>query len=760
MHAPDPHAAVPPIPGRDPGSGGGRAPQRTHRAHPTHRTRRSRHGRAVAALAVAAAVVAGGFALARGGEAIGRFSGPAGASGASPDVLPDPVDPGSVLQIVAHPDDDLYFMNPDLRHSIATGHPVTTAYLTSGEADGINGDADGPAGPGKATPPPADKAAYAEARQNGIRAAYAQMATGNRDSAWKRTVVTTAAGGHAEQDVLIAEPSVQLLWLQLREAGNVYADRPDSLHGLWDGRVAHLESMLASGSPVRQGFTYTKDQVVATIEGVLAMYKPTTVRAQDPTPGRYPDDKRYTDHQDHFYGARFVQAALARYAAEVKDRPHFAVQNYLGYINGSLPPVLDPRAAREKLDSLDTYAWLDRTNHCGSAAGCGDLKVAANPAGNHWTESIHYARGDSTSWLTADAHAGLWAFRVLDGQLALWHRDGLLGTWDGPRLLPGTGMDQGVTTTTLPDGRIAAFGTRTSFGTRTAFGDRPQDYRRDVVYAVQKSAGSVEFGPWHSLGTPETADEDWTSDISAPAVAVDRAGRLAVYVRDGAYTLRGRTQGADGSWGPWDRLGGKDLYGNPATATDAAGHRMVFASTASTVLGWAQPEAGAALGPATPTGLPATTLPLTAVAREGGVRLWFRKPDSGDVRTALVTVPTAGTAVTTAPTTAGAAPGGLKVSNVTELGGMRGFGAVTAAGQLVAGRSGTGELGSDVGAGGPWQCSALMFVGSPSSAPTGRNLTSLAVLGLDARLYLSAAADSARARLAPWQPVGPRAPRP
>ncbi|MEU6758572.1 hypothetical protein, partial [Streptomyces sp. NPDC046685] len=31
--------------------------------------------------------------------------------------------------------------NPDLRYSISTGHPVTSVYLTSGEADGINAGA-------------------------------------------------------------------------------------------------------------------------------------------------------------------------------------------------------------------------------------------------------------------------------------------------------------------------------------------------------------------------------------------------------------------------------------------------------------------------------------------------------------------------------------------------------------------------------------------------------------------------------------------
>lgn len=308
---------------------------------------------------------------------------------------------------------------------------------------------------------------------------------------------------------------------------------------------------------------------------------------------------------------------------------------------------------------------------------------------------------------------------MLDGQVALWHRTGLIGSWSGPRLLPGTGMDQGISTVTLPDGRIAAFGTRTTFGAR------PADYRRDVVYAVQRAPGSEEFGAWESLGTPETADETWTSDISAPAVSVDGTGLAAVYVRDGASGLRGRAQRADGSWGPWESHGGADLHGTPATATDGAGRRMVFAATTRSVTGWTQPEPGAPLGPPTPTGLPDTTLPLTAEGREGGVRLWFRKPGSGNVRTALLT-----------------GDGGLKVNNLTDLGGLQGFGSVTASGHVLAGRAAGGQLGSDLGAGQPWQRSPLMFVGAPSSTMTGKNMVSLAVVGLDARLYVTSSADS------------------
>ena len=38
------------------------------------------------------------------------------------------------LYIVAHQDDDLLFMNPDIQTSIAIGHIVKTAYLTAGDS--------------------------------------------------------------------------------------------------------------------------------------------------------------------------------------------------------------------------------------------------------------------------------------------------------------------------------------------------------------------------------------------------------------------------------------------------------------------------------------------------------------------------------------------------------------------------------------------------------------------------------------------------
>ncbi|MFC9292991.1 PIG-L family deacetylase [Streptomyces sp. NPDC057011] len=667
----------------------------------------ARRTRLAASLAVLSVGVAGVTAWAYADGAAPRPAAPAA-------VVPASVTEGSVLQVVAHPDDDLFFMNPDVSRSISTGVKVTTVYLTSGESDGRN-EAHSPHLDDAAGP--ADRAAYAEARQNGIRAAYAEMATGLRTSAWKRTAVPTAGGGSAEVDVLVARPEVNLVWMELREARSISDDNPDSLRGLWDGRIPALGAQLTSGTPVRQAFSYTKDQAIEAVANVFRRYAPTTIRTQDPTPGRAEGGGAFLDHQDHMYGARFVQAAAERYAKSA-DRPHFSVQNYVSYPNSSLPPTLDPQTAEEKLGYLKTYAWTDHQDWCGSPAGCGDRKTATRPAGAGWSQTIRYSRGDGTSWMAEGAPGRLRAFAVLDGRMAYWSRSGPEAPWEGPRFLPGTGFDTGATAVRLPDGRLAVFATRTTLGTT------PQEYRRQLVYAVQ-AAPDGAFGPWLSLGSPDAVDRPDTTAIGGPSVAVDRTGRMTVYVRDSRRTLRARAQETpDGAFGAWQSLGGAGLQGDPVTATDASGRRHVYAATTGSVLAWVEPTPGGPLGAAVRTGLQQTTGVLSASPDGDGVRLYFRRPGTGTVATTLAT--------------AGADGGAPAFSPVAEAGGQAGYGAVGVAGRLLAGRAGTGTIGV-AGTDGPpsWQESQMLYTGAPSAVagpPGGPSLA--AALGLDAELHV------------------------
>ncbi|GAB2628391.1 PIG-L family deacetylase [Streptomyces capparidis] len=648
----------------------------------------------------------------------------------------------SVLQVVAHPDDDLFFINPEVGQSLRSGRPLTTVYLTSGEANGRNA----PKGARRLLffRPPRDKAKYAKARQNGIRAAYAEMVTGDPATPWRRLVIATAGGGLAELDTLEGHPHIRLVWTLLRESGSVKKDRPESLCGLWHGRTPALTSQLAHGGTATRDFAYTREQLIDTLVGHLEHFRPTQVRIQDPTPGRHGRDGGYADHQDHFHGARFVQEALARYAATGRG-PHFTVQGYLGYGTSALPPSLDPASGASKARSVETYGWVD-ADACRDPAGCGDRKVAANPRPN-WAHSIHHTGDAGTSWLRTGGDGGLWAFAVLSGRIAHWHRPGggADARWRGPLLLPETGVDAGIRPVALPDGRLAVF------GTRTLFGDRPGGYLREAGCTVQDSAGA--FGPWRSLGTPEADDASGTSDISAPAVSVHADGTMTVFLRDSRRRLVARRLRADGRWTPWRSAGGRNLHGDPVACTDERGRGYVLAATPHTVLAWVQDRDGGPVRGPLPTGLPPTTPALSACPDGDGVRVYFRRPRSGNVLTARLTAEDLAP-----PGRRGAGPARVRVA---DLGGVAGHGPVSATAAaggrvLLAARSSTGDVGTawaGAGRGRPrWSRTGFLASGAPSGTALPSGGTALAVLGLDGRLYWTRTTGRGAAPV-PWEPA-------
>ncbi|MFI6683741.1 PIG-L family deacetylase [Streptomyces sp. NPDC050485] len=686
----------------------------------------SRRG-AVAGSALVAALLTGGvFAELAMSDTEGTDTPGAAASAAPAAVSSGPVRPagGSVLQIMAHPDDDLFFMNPDTGQSLRSGRPITSVYVTAGESDGVNSPP--PKKPGGPRPK-ADRAKYAEARQNGIRGAYAQMATGDRAGAWTRVSIPTAGGGTAELDTLDARPDIHLVWVQLREAETILGNQPHSLRGLWNGQVATLTSQLSSGSPAHS-FTYTKDQMVKTLAGLMERFRPTHVRTLDPTPGVDGKPQKIIDHQDHIFSARFAQAALQLYAKSA-NHPDFTVQTYFGYNTSHLPHAFAKPASDAKADIVKTYAWMDPDdNYCDSTAGCGDRKVSTDVYGNNWAQSVRYSRTNSTSWLQSGKDGSLWAFGVLDQRLAVWHKaPGADGTWGKPELLPGDGMDPGVSSTRLPDGRLAVFGTRTVFGAGLT------DYHREVVAAVQTADGG--FGPWRSLGAPERSGSDGIFDMSTPTAAVDGSGRLTVFLRGGDRSLHSATQTADGGWTPWAGLGGADLVGDPVAATDGGGRVHVFASTPTSMPTWAQATPDAPMpARAEETKLPPNTIGMSARADGDGVRVYYRKGGSGNVQSVLFT---------------GADPAG-----VTDLGDTSGYGMVGAAGPLLAGRTASGALATlePGGADPQWKPDGtILFTGAPSAVQDGQNAVAAAI-GLDGRLYWTQTAGPG-GPAGGWKPV-------
>ena len=98
------------------------------------------------------------------------------------------------LAFVAHLDDDLLFMNPDIASNIEAGGCVRLVYLTASDA----GEGDG----------------YMLGRERGVRAAYAYMA--HQPEEWKEDA-GTAGGRRIARFTLKGNPRVQLWHMRLKD---------------------------------------------------------------------------------------------------------------------------------------------------------------------------------------------------------------------------------------------------------------------------------------------------------------------------------------------------------------------------------------------------------------------------------------------------------------------------------------------------------------------------------------------------------------
>lgn len=226
------------------------------------------------------------------------------------------------LQIVAHEDDDLYFMTPALPDGIATGEPSWTVFLTAGDA-------------GRSS-------SYWLSREAGIRAAYAQM-TGVPNS-WTSHPVTfegrtlTAFRLNTVQEVIV-------VFLRLPDGnpnGTGYAATGfESLRNLWNGPPGTLIHSLDGAHQ------YTRSGLIDLLAAILRQRDPSVLRIQDMTA------YHGSDHSDHVHAGRFAFEAHLRHPAAHRLRA------YRAYNIETLPSNLSAAEIAESDAIITTYGAFD-----------------------------------------------------------------------------------------------------------------------------------------------------------------------------------------------------------------------------------------------------------------------------------------------------------------------------------------------------------------------------------------------------------------
>lgn len=238
--------------------------------------------------------------------------------------------PTTIMNFVAHQDDDILFMNPDLLHDIHAGNCVRTVYLTAGDA-----------GAGES---------YWIDRQQGAEAAYDTM-MGKPDQVWVERIIEINKNKFA----IVANPkgnrSISLIFMHLPD-GNVdgsgfAASGYESLSKLYTNRINVIHEIDKSSS-------YTSAQLVDTLVTIMHVYQPTQIRTQSSYQGT-----QYLDHSDHTTVSMFVTRSFAKYKTSYPDQSVPSITYYVGYPVHGMEQNVSGEDLDQKTQTFLTFSKFD-----------------------------------------------------------------------------------------------------------------------------------------------------------------------------------------------------------------------------------------------------------------------------------------------------------------------------------------------------------------------------------------------------------------
>ena len=197
--------------------------------------------------------------------------------------------------IVAHQDDDLLFMQPDIGDALRAGTSLAVVYVTAGDA--------------------AQGVGYAATRIRAIKSAYAAM-SGQPVSAWSCGYLEL--DGHVAQHCTLPSASVSLVFLGYPDGG-IPGDLPGSLLQLWQGDVERADTIAEYVA------RYDQAGLIAAVARAIAIAQPVVIRTLDIS------SNHGTDHSDHLIVGSLAVLARARAGSAA------ALISYRGYNDAAEP---------------------------------------------------------------------------------------------------------------------------------------------------------------------------------------------------------------------------------------------------------------------------------------------------------------------------------------------------------------------------------------------------------------------------------------